>query len=165
MENPIENWYNSDKKLQDLIFEIESSGNSFPDMAEMAFEKLCEVYNIPRMPEDLLIKNEFGDYDTPDEEKEDEIGKRSLFEEHAFIKYLSDENEDPRGMVLSAAWHLLNDYRVDLWQIAKKEYGNNIPERCQIAVRGEGYHGEVVFPNKEDKSWTELGCITNNLLI
>ena len=167
MENPIEKWYNSDKKLQDLIFQIESTGKSFQEMAEMAFEKLCEVYDIPRMPEDLLNKNELGEYDTQDEEEnvEDETENRSLFEEHAFIKYLSDEKEDPRGMVLSAAWHVLNGYSVDLWQIATKEYGNSIPQRCQIAVRGEGYNGEVVFPDKEGKSWTELGCITNNLLV
>ena len=101
--------------------------------------------------------------DIKDEELDDDdfdgiTDQRSLFEEHALIKYLADKNEDPRGMVLSAAFHLLNDYRVDLFLVAEKEFGKNIPEKCRIGIKGEGYNGEAVFPQKETKSWIELGC-------
>lgn len=61
-------------------------------------------------------------------------------------------------MVLSAAFHLLSDYRVDLFQVAEKEFGKNIPEKCRIGIKGEGYNGGVVFPQKETKSWIELRC-------
>ena len=143
--NLIEKWINTDKKLYNLITEIESLDISLVEKAEIAFEKLAKLYNIPRMPED--IRNE-----------EDE-NKISLFEEHALIKFMADENEDPRGMVLSAAFHLLNDYRVDLFQVAEKGFGGRIPEACKIGIRGEGYYGEVVFPQKEAQSWFDLGCV------
>ena len=55
-------------------------------------------------------------------------------------------------MVLSAAFHLLSDYRVDLFQVAEKEFGKNIPEKCRIGIKGGGYNGGVVFPQKETKS-------------
>ena len=162
MENLIEKWVNEDRKLYDLLVEIQSRVDTPHEMAEIAFEELCGLYGIPKMPAEVVEDDEDEiDFENP---LKGLIDKRSLFEEHTLIKYLSEENEDPRGMVLSAAWHLLNDYRVDLWQVAKKEFGDNIPERCQIGVRGEGIYGEVVFPQKEDKSWFELGCLKNNLL-
>jgi hypothetical protein len=148
-ENLVQNWIETDKNLFKLITEIESEFNSYHEQAEVAFERLSKLYNIPRMPVDVL-EDEFED--------EDEFDKRSLFEEHALIKYLAKENEDPRGIVLSAAFHLLNDYRVDLFQVAEKEFGQNIPAKCKIGIIGEGFNGEVVFPQKESKSWFELGC-------
>jgi hypothetical protein len=152
-ENLVQNWIDTDKNLSNLITEIETEFNSFTEQAEIAFERLSKLYNIPRMPEDVA-EDEFED----DDESDGVSDKRSLFEEHALIKYLADENEDPRGIVLSAAFHLLNDYRVDLFQVAEKEFGENIPKNCKIGITGEGFNGNVVFPQKETKSWFELGC-------
>ena len=149
-ENLIDNWINNDRKLYDLIIEIESTNKSLVEQAEMAFEKLAKLYNIPRMPSD--INDEEFDYD-------EDLELRSLFEEHALIKFLTEKNEDPRGIVLSAAFHLLNDYRVDLFQVAEKEFGKKIPEECKIGIKGDGYNGEIVFPQKESKSWVDLGCV------
>lgn len=151
-ENLIENWINTDKKLFNLIVEIDSTDKSLFEKAEIAFEKLSELYNIPRMPNDI------DDQNFEDDEEFDGLEQRSLFEEHALIKHLAEKNEDPRGMVLSAAFHLLNNYRVDLIQVAEKEFGKRIPKNCKIAVKGEGFNGEVVFPQKESKSWFDLGC-------
>lgn len=150
-ENLVQNWINTDKTLFNLIAEIESTCKSFPEQAEMAFEKLSEIYNIPRMPSD--IDEDDSNYD----EELDEY-TRSLFEEHALLKYLAGENEDPRSIVLSAAFQLLNGYRVDLFQVAEKEFGKSIPEKCQIGIKGEGFNGEIVFPQKETESWFDLGC-------
>jgi len=151
--NPIENWISTDKGLNELIIEIELTDKTLAEKAEMAFEKLSELYEIPRMPTDIL-EDEFDD----DEDFDRVTDQRSLFEEHALIKYLADENEDPRGMVLSAAFHLLNNYQVDLFLVAEKEFGKNIPKKCKIGIKGEGYNGEVVFPQKESISWFDLGC-------
>jgi hypothetical protein len=151
-QNPVEHWINTDKQLNDLIVEIESGDKTLSEKAEIAFEKLSELYEIPRMPTDIK------DEELDDDDFDGVTDQRSLFEEHALIKYLADENEDPRGMVLSAAFHLLNDYRVDLFQVAEKEFEKNIPKKCRIGIKGEGYNGEVVFPQKETKSWIELGC-------
>lgn len=152
-ENLVQNWIDTDKNLSNLINEIETDFNSYKEQAQVAFERLSKLYNIPRMPKDVA-EYEFE----KDDESEGISDKRSLFEEHALIKYLADENEDPRGIVLSAAFHLLNDYRVDLFQVAEKEFGENIPENCKIGITGEGFNGNVVFLQNETKSWFELGC-------
>ena len=130
-------------------------------MAEMAFHALPSLYNIPKMPSDIL--NEEAEETIGDDAKDME--KRSLFEEFTYLKYFADEGEDLRPLVLLAAWNILNGMNVDLSQIAEKEFGPNIPEECQIAIRGEGIKGEVVFPDKENKSWYHLGCIKNNILL
>ena len=114
-KNLIGNWINTDQKLYNLIVEIDLTDKSLVEKAEMAFEKLSKLYNIPRMPNDI------DDDEFEDDEEFDGIEQRSLFEEHALIKYLAEENEDLRGKVLSAAFHLLNNYRVDLLQVAEKE--------------------------------------------
>ncbi|MGB4837773.1 MAG: hypothetical protein WBP08_02160 [Saprospiraceae bacterium] len=157
-QNAVGVWINSDKKLQELITEIESTDKPLSEKAEEGFEKLCVMYNIPRMPENVR-----RDEDESDDQSKDDGEQRSLFEEHAYIKFLSDGKDDPRGLVLSAAYHLLNDYQIDLSHIAKKGFGKKIPKECLIALKGDGYHGEVVFPEKEGKSWTELGCIQMTL--
>ena len=94
----------------------------------------------------------------------EEEEKRSLFEEFTYLKYFSDDGEDLRPVVLLAAWNILNGMNVDLMRIAKKEFGTNIPEECQIAIRGEGINGEVVFPQNECKSWNYLVCLKNSFL-
>lgn len=145
----IENWLNTDKNLQELIAEIEATVESSVDKAEMAFEKLSSQYKIPRMPND--INEEDKDFDI-------RADSRSLFEEHALIKYLSDSDEDPRGLVLSAAFNLSKGYRVDYMAVAEKEFGKTLPAKCRIAIKGDGFNGQVVFPQKETKSWIDLGC-------
>ncbi|PKQ43516.1 hypothetical protein [Confluentibacter flavum] len=145
-KNPVDNWINKDKKLNDLIIEIESTEKTLTEKAEIAFEKLSEFYKIPRMPTDI-VEDEFE----ADDELDGLTDQRSLFEEHTLIKYLADESEDPRGMVLSTAFHLLNDYRVDLFQVAEKEFGKSIPEKCKIGIIVEGYNGKVVFHQKNLK--------------
>ena len=150
LNNSFEKWIGSDKNLQNLITEIESKNLSIAEKAALGFEKLCELYQIPRMPSD--VKNE------EDNEKATEMFTRSLFEEHAYIRFLSDGSDDPRGLVLSAVFHLLNDLQIDLKNVVKKEFRKKIPSQCMVALRGDGYYGEVVFPEKEGKSWVELGC-------
>ena len=43
-ENLVQNWIDTDKKLYDLIVEIESTVTSFTEQAAMAFEKLSKLY-------------------------------------------------------------------------------------------------------------------------
>lgn len=139
--------------------EIEISSVSYQEMAERAFHALPSLYNIPKMPSDISKEEEIMGDDIKD------MDKRSLFEEFTYLKYFADEGEDLRPLVLLAAWNILNGMNVDLSQIAEREFGPNIPEECQIAIRGEGINGELVFPDKENKSWFHLGCIKNNILL
>ena len=76
MENPLIDWINNDKKLNALLTEIESTGKNPREQAEIGFDKLAELYNIPKMPNDVPDDAENG---------------ISLFEEHALIKFLEDE--------------------------------------------------------------------------
>ena len=150
--NPIENWINEDPDLQNLISEIESTDLSLIEKAALGFEKLCVLYKIPRMPSDIEYNEDVLD-------SEDEGEKRSLFEEHAYIKCLSGGIDDPRGLVLESAYHILNGYLINIAHVVKKVYGKRMPKTCLVGLKGEGFYGEVVFPEKEGKSWTELGCI------
>lgn len=157
MDNPIEKWIENDSQLYNMICEIESTKKSNHEMAGMAFQKISELYRIPKMPSDIISSDEA--------EYEGEEEKRSLFEEFTYLKYFSEEGEDLRPVVLVTAWNLLNGRNVDLLQIAKKEFGENLPDEVQIAIRREGINGEIVFPQKEGKSWYHLGCIKNTLIL
>ncbi|MDC3388538.1 hypothetical protein OAX11_03395 [Flavobacteriaceae bacterium] len=144
MENPIQEWINSDDKIYNLIIDIQKSTSSPLHQAEKAFDKICSIYDIPKMPE-----NTNNTYEN-----------RSLFEEHALINFLAPENEDPRGLVLSAAYNILNNKLIDYFEIAKKEYNQEIPNPCQVGVSGDGYNSKVVFFEKETLNWEDLGCQT-----
>jgi len=150
MANQIQEWINDDDTLYNLIIEVQSTDKTPIQQAEIAFNRICELYDIPKMPEDIIsTKNN----------PESQLDARSLFEEHALLKFLSPENEDPRGIVLSAAHNLLNNHHVSYYEVAKKEF-NDIPEVCQIGVSGNCYNSKVVFFQKETKNWDELGCLT-----
>tara|TARA_A100000171_G_scaffold39305_1_gene38912 strand:- start:1350 stop:1826 length:477 start_codon:yes stop_codon:yes gene_type:complete len=153
MENPIQAWINEDKTLSDLLVEIQSLNITVLEQAEVAFDKLCELYDLPKMPEDIEKYKAFF------EEKGIEEPS-SVFEEHALLKFL-EPNNDPRGLVLTAVYHVKKGLRVDYEEIAEKEFGKNIPKDLQIGIRGTGIQGEVVFPTIENKSWIELGCVVN----
>jgi hypothetical protein len=144
MENPIQEWINNDDKLYNLIIKIQQDSTSSNNQAEKAFNKICAIYDIPKMPE-----NTNNTYEN-----------RSLFEEHALIKFLAPENEDPRGLVLSAAYNIINNKLIDYYEIAKKEYGLKIPNPCQVGISGDGYNSKVVFFEKETQNWENLGCQT-----
>ena len=53
MANPIQEWISSDKKLSDLLVEIQTMNKSVEELAEIALNRLCEIYDLPKMPEDL----------------------------------------------------------------------------------------------------------------
>ncbi len=146
MKNPIQEWINSDSKLFNLIVKIQDQNESPEIQAELAFKEISDLYNIPKMPEDVI-------------QKKDSIS-RSLFEEHALIKFLAPKNEDPRGLVLSAVYNIINRKTIDYIEIANKEYKGNLPELSQIGIRGNNFNSEVVFFEKETNDWTELGCKT-----
>lgn len=151
MTNRIQKWINEDDKLYNLIIEIQSSEKNPISQAAIAFNRICELYNIPKMPVDVIANGNNPEYLN---------NTRSLFEEHALIKFLAPENEDPRGLVLSAAHNLLNNHYLSYYSIAKKEFDNDIPKVCQIGISGKGHSSKVVFFQKETENWEDLGCLT-----
>ncbi|QIL42068.1 hypothetical protein G7074_24050 [Pedobacter sp. HDW13] len=49
-----EQWVKNDQKLNDLLVKIQSIEESTFQQAEMAFNELCNLYDLPKMPEDLI---------------------------------------------------------------------------------------------------------------
>ena len=156
MENVIEKWVNEEEELKSLLVEIQSMELSVDRQSEVAFNRLCEMYDLPKMPEDTFRYAQY--YEANDIEV-----RRSVFEEYTLLKFLTPEN-DPRGLVLTAVYHVKMGGGVDYAEIAAKEFGKNYPPNLQIGIRGKGLKGEVVFPLKEGKSWFDLGCIVNSKL-
>ncbi|MFC2186509.1 hypothetical protein [Peijinzhouia sedimentorum] len=156
MENPIEKWINEDEQLYDLVVEIQTMEKSEFEQAEILFNRLCELYDLPKMPYDTEKYETFY-------EDNGILNPRSVFEEHALLKFL-EPNDDPRGIVLSAVYHVKNNVGIDYQEVAEKEFGTKVPKGLQIGIKGSGVNGIVVFPQKEGKSWFDLGCIINTEL-
>lgn len=152
MENPVQLWIQSNEQLARLLEEIETSGLPESKQAELALDKLCEMLDLPKTPADL---ERYADY----YQKHQIDEPRSVFEENALLNYLYPE-EDPRGILLAAVYNVKHHLGVDLDEIAAKEFGADFPDGCLVGIKGNGIYGEVVFPQKEGKSWVDLGCIT-----
>lgn len=157
MENPIQTWIESNKELSDLLDRIENSELSNHEQAELAMEKLCSMFDLPKMPEDTSRYEDYYEKNGIDE-------WRSIFEENALLKYFYPE-EDPRSLVLTAVYNLKHQIGVDLDEVLINEFGEDFPDGCLIGYKGHGIDGEVVFPQKEGKSWVELGCITATKIV
>lgn len=157
MENPIQTWIESDKKLSGLINEIENSELSDKDQAELAMDKLCHMFDLPKMPEDTSRYEDYYEKNEIDE-------GRSVFQEYALLKYFYPE-EDPRSLILWAVYNLVHLIGVDIDEILIKEFGEDFPDGCLVGYRRNGIDGEIVFPQKEGKNWFDLGCIAATKIV
>jgi hypothetical protein len=80
----------------------------------------------------------------------------STYEQIAQLKFANPENNDPRYLVLTAAYLIHHKLVIDLSQ----ELGNFLGED---ELQGFGYRGEDILaaeliPVKKGESWFELGC-------
>lgn len=157
MSNVIQQWIDNDEGLTELITEIQNKFSPPNDQAKEAFFLISEHYDLPVMPED---KERYWSY----YENHKIESPRSVFEEHAVLRFLAPE-DDPRGRVLSAIFHVKNNISVDYKHVAEKQFGKKIPQDLLIGIRGEGLNGEIVFPLLEGKTWTELGCVVCSKLV
>jgi hypothetical protein len=151
MENTMQAWIESNKELSKLINEIENSELSERAQAELAMDKFCLMFDLPKMPED---KSRYEGY----YEKNEIDDGRSVFEEFALLKYCYPE-EDIRALVLCAVYNLTHLIGVDIDEMLINEFGENFPDNCIVGYRGVGIDAEIIFPQKEGKSWFDLGCI------
>jgi len=153
----MQTWIESNKELSNLINEIESSELSERAQAELAMGKFCLMFDLPKMPEDT---SRYKDY----YKKNDIDEGRSVFEEFALLKYCYPE-EDPRALILCAVYNLIHLIGVDIDEILINEFEENFPDNCIVGYRGIGIDAEVIFPQKEGKSWFDLGCISINKIV
>ncbi|MBB2148270.1 hypothetical protein [Pedobacter gandavensis] len=116
--------------------------------AEVAFDELSDLYDLPKMPEDLDRYEEYY-------ESNGITDPRSLYEEAALLKFL-EPNDDPRGVVLLAVYHVKHAIGVDLHHVFKKN-SRKLPRNSRLGIKGEGINTFIVFI-KDNESWYDLDC-------
>jgi len=151
----LQKWVQQNPTLSELLVEIQEMPLTLEEQAKVAFERIPELLNIPRMPTDM------GDYYTDDQEGEegDSPEQNCVFAEFTLLKYLLP-HEDPRGLVLRSCFNVCHNLQSDYTEAAKKHYGENLPKSYTIGLKGEGTEGEIVFPDDTPgKGWYAQGCI------
>jgi hypothetical protein len=134
--DPVQQWISEDAELSKVLVEIQESGLSVEEQAEMAFHKVTDMYGVPKLPEDV-----------PD--VDDGEDKASVYQELGLIKYLYPEN-DLRGSVLAAIYAVKNGINVDDSEIDHTAISG-------LCYKGENSKVELVLVQK-GQSWVELGC-------
>ena len=149
--DPVLKWYKSDQELKAIIDSISNSNLSEDEQANLLFDSLSEHYDLVKYPDDIT-----------DEvfERFEQLGMddpRSLFEEIGIIRFLKPK-ADPNGLVIQAAYHLLNYTYIDIDYCAKKHFGNikKIPNSYMIYYSGEKADSILNFA-AENESWAKPG--------
>ncbi|MBN8652262.1 MAG: hypothetical protein J0L67_12580 [Cytophagales bacterium] len=89
-------WIQRDKKLSDLLVEIQNTTESVEQQAEIAFHRISGLYGIPEYPEDI-------DYDKLIDGL---IPETSVYEQLGLLKYLNPGLDSLRGNLLCAVYLL-----------------------------------------------------------
>jgi len=148
-ENPVLNWINSDKELSDMLVKIENLNISINEQVEIAFHRISDFYGLPKMPEDIEYENE-------EDDNNKEFEQTSIYEQFGLLKYLHDD-EDLRGVLLSAIYFVKNGYVADIDEVYKKYYSKNKLPIVGIGFKNINSSVELVFV-KEGESWFDSGC-------
>ena len=147
-ENEVLNWINSDKELSDILVEIQSLNIPVKEQVEIAFHRISDFYGLPKMPEDI---------EEEEDSENDWFKHTSVYEQLGFLKYLHKDDEDLRGVLLSAIYFVKNGYVADIEEVYKKYYSKNRLPVVGIGFKNINSGVELVFV-KEGESWFDLGC-------
>lgn len=158
----VQQWMETDEELAEVLVEIQEMPLSVEEQAEVAFHRLSELYNLPKMPEDIIYddeEDEDGNYyhDPNADHSDDDYEPSSVYQELGVMKYLAPD-DDPRGRVLTAIWAVKNKVRIDLEQAYEKARSEGINDVSGIGFRGVNSGVELVIIRKEE-SWVEAGCV------
>ncbi len=144
----ISDWIKSEKKLFALLTKIEKSTSDPHKQADQIFNKVSELFNVPKYPDDIESGNEDGPlYET------------SVYEQTALLKYLEPEPDKLPEHVLGAIYFIVHGTEVDPDFIFEK-YEAEGSDRTSISgfgYKNEGVTVELVIVTK-DQSWVTLGC-------
>lgn len=140
----LERWINRDKRLYNKLLEIENSTDSIDEQAHIAFNEIPKMYDTPTMPDDI------------NHDDEQNLNQASAYELLAQIKFLQPQWE-LRTQVLYAIFLLAHKKIIDINDLLKHHYGNNIKENSGIGYKGEGVNVEIIFVSKGE-NWFDLGC-------
>ena len=150
-DNPLVDWYNEDSRVKEIIDKLDSSEKNFEKQAEEAFHKFCEVFTLPKFPEDITGKI----YEQHEQEGLDE--PRSVYEEIGILRYL-EPNDDLRSIVFLALYNIKNFSYIDIDHCASKYFGSEskIPKEYMVYYTGENSKSLLNFL-KNNESWTKEG--------
>ncbi|MNR24158.1 hypothetical protein D3C85_1412230 [compost metagenome] len=112
----------------------------------MAFNELSNLYDLPKMPEDLIRYEAYY-------ENNGITDPRSVYEEAALLKFL-EPNDDPRGIVLLAIYHVKHAIGVNLHDVFKKNSGK-LSRNSKLGIKGKSINTLIVFI-KDNESWCDL---------
>lgn len=144
----IGDWVKSNKELFELLTKIEKSTSDPHEQAEQIFNKVSELFNVPKYPDDI----ESGGEDDP-------LYETSVYEQTALLKYLEPEPEKLPEHVLGAIYFIVHGTEVDPDFIYEK-YETEGGESESISGFGYSHEGvkvELVIVTK-DQHWSTLGC-------
>lgn len=141
-ENPIQSWAENDSRLSLILNEIHQLNLPIEEQAELAFHRLSEIYNLPKLPEEAEKLEEATGMETI-----------SVYQELGLVKFL-EPDEDIRGLVLIAVYNVLNEITVGLERVYKKAGMN---EEKGICYRGENAKVTITFL-EENVSWFDSDC-------
>ena len=142
MQNGFEKWITTDEDLNTILEKIEATNLPVTEQAEMAFHQLCEVYKLPKLPENLEHFTEYYE-----NKNIDILDVKSVYEELAFIKYLEPE-DDPRGLVMFAIYNVKNNESI-VSEVENKFFGNKVPKEYWLGFKGQNTKVELTVSTKE----------------
>ncbi|MDO8965685.1 hypothetical protein [Algoriphagus sp.] len=145
----LEEWVESETELKRKITELYESELSPEEQARKSLNYLLNTYDLPLTPMDV----EGREWEDAGDSWYLPI---SMLEQVAQLKFVEPDNNDPRYLVLNAAYLIHHKLIIDLSQ----ELGEFLVED---ELQGLGYRGEDILeaeliPVKKGESWFELGC-------
>jgi hypothetical protein len=145
--NPIEAWWQKDKRLSDLLVSIDEQHLSEEESGREAFYKVAALYHLPKLPQDVVA-----------DEEEAENG-RSVFEEIALARFLFPEDEY-RGIVMMALYNVYIKSYIPYNEVAAIHFGShdNIPDSYFLYFFGKDVNAIVKFDIGE-QTWLEAGAV------
>jgi hypothetical protein len=139
-DNPIEEWYKKDQRLNELLVSIDQQSLPDEEAARQAFYKVSELYNLPKFPGEV-----------------DENG-RSVFEEMAIGKYIFP-NDELKGVVMLAIYNVFINEYITMDEAAAIFYNSHdeIPDEYFVYYFGKDVDARIEF-DIGGKTWIEAGC-------
>lgn len=145
----IGDWIKGDQKLWDILTAIENYTNSPLTRAEMIFDQVSELYEVPRYPDDV------------DDEKliHGLIMETSVYEQVGKLKYLEPEPEKLPELILNAIYFMITGTETDMSFVLNKfaAEGGKAKEISGLGFKNDGVDVQLIFV-KKGESWYDLGC-------
>ncbi|MCO6148882.1 hypothetical protein [Flavobacterium sp. NRK1] len=148
-EDFLKDWVESDPQLNNILIDIENTDLSAEEQAETMFLRVSDLYNLPKMPEDINYDNELA--------VDDDYELNSVFMELGLLKILY-QGEDIRTLVLLALYYVRNRINVNTDEVFKVINSNRLKD-VGIGFKGSNSYVQTLIISRGSKSWTELGCI------